>query len=411
MTLLTYLQFLLHPPIRILVGSDPTYKLPKTQLIPDVYYSPQVEGYPKDYFWIHTLMEGVGRILPVGTFNGHPDWFALINGNRSLNQVCFSSQGLLDFVISHIPATNKIISISYNDNFEWCGCDKCKGKVPSSLLIGFINNVARRYPSKQFSTLCYQQTQTPSIKPLPNVQVMLTTITVPKDKPIEFGDRGEAIEFRSDLAGWLALTKNILIWDYTCNFRHLLMPFPITRNIGRNIHWYNRMGVRQYLIQNNSGPGHEFSEMKSHIIEQMMYCPNQDPDKVMEAFGSSYFGKAWVYIKEYIELLEVEQRKGKWCLNWGSAEEFRDSFLSDANLSKHFMILLMALNQVKDNPIIALRVKTVRLQLDYVCIELGIRDRVEAFRSVCTELGSVTVNENNLTFKQYLINHEIYERP
>ncbi len=376
MTLLSYLS---RPSIRILIGSDPSFRLPKTTVIGDHYYSPQREGYPKDYFWIHTMM--AGRLLP--------------EDHQGI--ICFNDPDILAHILSEVSKikTDKIISLSYNDNFDWCKCAKCSSERPSDTLIRFVNAVAKTYPKQRFSTLCYQQTQlAPNIRPLPNVQVMLTTITIPKDQTIEFGTRNQP-EFRRDLKAWLKLTDNVLVWDYTCNFRHLLMPFPVLHVIGRNIQYYARLGVRQFLIQNNSGIGHEFSELKSNLIAEMMWNPCQDPDKLIESFGSGYYGKAWPYIKEYIALLEVEQRKGKWLINWSDVNEH--AYLSEANLLRYYAILFEAR---KTEP--SLRLDTVIAQLDYVTIELGHKDRIAPFRSTCERLGSVTVNQYNLGWKDYL---------
>lgn len=415
MTLLTFIQSLFRPNIRILICADDKTVMPGTTAIEDAYYSP---GPHYDFGtwvywdrqWIHTCLDG--RLLPKGTFKDHPDYFALVNGERNENQPCFGSPGLLQLVLNQVGQikTDKIISVSMGDTFMWCECEKCKGRKPSETLITFINTIARTYPDKKFSTLVYYQAQVPTIKPLPNVQIMLTTISVTKDEPIETGTRGEAIEFRRDLKAWRKLTSNIIIWDYTSNFRHLLMPYPVVNHIGKNIQYYAQLGVRDLIVQNNSGLGHEFTELKSHLIASMMNNPYQCPDRVINDFGSEYYGKAWRFIKEYIDLTHAEMEKARkaktpvhWFINWADPKCYRDSYLSDENIAKYCRILSQALSvDLTDKQI--LNVWTVWLQIYYVMIELGIADEthIKQFRWICEQLGKVTVNENHLSWEDYL---------
>jgi hypothetical protein len=352
--------------------------------------------------WCHTLQEGI--FMP--SFGDHPEYYALINGERSKLQPCLSNPDLLEYVSNQISQINtaKIIDISIGDNNAWCECDQCKKQAPSATLVNFLNRIASRYPDQKFSTLAYYQTQRPSIRPLPNIMVTLTTITVPKDEPIECGTRYEAIDFREDLRGWKKLTGNLCIWDYTCMFHHLLMPFPVTRNIAYNIRWCAKQGVKNFIVQNNSGIGHEFSELKSELIVAMMNNPKQNVHCIINRIGRSYYGKAWKYVKRYMNRLSRYQSKGRWITNWDRPQEFRDSFLSDVALEEYDEILGKAYVAVAGYIELSKRVRVVRLQVWYASIELGIAtdlDRMQ-FMEICSKLGDVTMNEEHLSYKDYL---------
>lgn len=376
-------DLILHKNIRIIIGQGEDYKTSKTNRINDFYYHP---AEPND--WIHTLQPD--RLLP-------KTWDM---------PICLNNQDTLAEVIRSVDQikTNKIISISQADNSHWCNCPQCEKEAPSETLIRFVNNIASRYPNKKFSTLAYFRTEEPpKTKPLPNVQVIITTIELPKDEAYKTSRRSDVVSWRKRLAGWRALTPNIVVWDYYSNFRHLLMPYPVLLSIGKNIRWFYRMGISNFIMQTNAGTGHEFSELKSHLISEMMWNPIRRPKTVIDSFLSTYYGPAAPEIRKYIYLLEKKQSGGYHLINWSDPKEFTNSFLSRENLADYKEILGHSLSCSQD-PAIRLRVETILLQVLYTLIELNQASEPESatFRRICERLGGVMVNENNLTYDKYL---------
>ena len=377
-------DLIFHKNIRIIIGQDENFRTPKTNLINDFYYHPSD---PND--WIHTLQ--AGRLLP-------DNW----------GHVCLNDPKTLDRVIESVEKikTDKIISISQPDSNDWCDCSTCSKERPSETLIRFVNQVAERFPQKRFSTLAYFKTEEPpTVNPIDNVQVIITTIEIPKDKPYRTSSRNDVVAWRRRLKKWLSLTKNIVVWDYYSNFRHLLMPYPVLLNIGKNIRWMYFSGVRNFIVQTNAGTGHEFSELKSHLVSEMLWNPMRDPEKAINSFLSTYYSQAAPYIRQYIDLLHKEQAGGKPLINWSDPAEFDKSFLSPKNLEKYSRILTEALNCTSSGDT-KMRVRTVFLQIWYTLIEMGLErsEDIDSFKLVCRSVGGVTVNEYNLTAEQYLKN-------
>jgi hypothetical protein len=241
--------------------------------------------------------------------------------------------------------TDKIISISQPDNNDWCNCEKCSGELPSETLIRFVNQVARTFPDRKFSTLAYFQTERPpQIKPLANVEVIITTIEIPKSEPYQTSNRADVVEWKRRLEGWLRLTRNVVVWDYYSNFRHPMMPYPVLLNIAPNLKWFHRIGIKDFIVQINEG---EFRELKEHLIGRILSYPFLPADFVINGFLRRFYGKAWKYIRQYIDLLHREQKKGKWLICFADPDEFRDSFLSDENLEKYQEILTHAVREVE----------------------------------------------------------------
>lgn len=389
--------------MHVIIGTYPNFKTDKTNLIWDFFYK-----LPAPDDWVHRLQ--MDRLMYQSFWLTHPSCFALVDGKRIPNQLCLSNLLTLD-TARVILRTNiaehpdyKYWSVSQGDNPEWCQCPECRKRSASDTLIAFVNAIAKEHIDKIISTLAYYDTEEPpSIKPLPNVQIMLTTIQLPKDKPIETSTRNDVVEWRRKLMGWMKLTQNILIWDYTCNFRHLLVPFPIIYQMCENLQWYAKLGIKNFIIQNNSGYGHEFSELKSYLISELMDNPNQNYHKLIDTFLNDYYGKAAKYIDQYIELMYEQIQAVDHIINWFDCKEYRNNLYRDGVLERADELIYEGWKAVLGDQLYRQRVEVVHLQILYTRIELGIAtdDQKSSFKCICGT-NTITVNENNLTAIEYM---------
>jgi len=136
----------------------------------------------------------------------------------------------------------------------------------------------------------------------------------------------------------------VVIWDYYSNFRYPMMPYPALLNIAPNLKWLKKIGIKDFIVQINEG---EFQELKEHLIGRTLTCPILPANFVINQFLRRFYGKAAPYIRQYIDLLHKEQKKGKWLICFADPSEFRDSFLSEVNLEKYQTILTRAVREVE----------------------------------------------------------------
>lgn len=163
-----------------------------------------------DGYYVHTF----NRLVPWETYFGpHPEYFAYMNGKRIIDQLCMSNPDVLQLVIDKLAVDmakqpdKKIWSVSQNDNFSYCQCDKCLEVIveegaPSGPLLRFVNKVASRFPDKTISTLAYQFSRSaPKVtKPADNVQIMLCTIELNRSKSIQIDPTSQS--FVKDISDW-----------------------------------------------------------------------------------------------------------------------------------------------------------------------------------------------------------------
>jgi hypothetical protein len=336
-----------------------------------------------DGYYVHTF----NRLVPWETYFGpHPEYFAYMNGKRIIDQLCMSNPDVLNLVIDKLSAEmakqpdKKIWSVSQNDNFSYCQCDKCLAVIaeegaPSGPLIRFVNKVAARFPDKTISTLAYQFSRSaPKVtKPADNVQIMLCTIELNRSKSIESDPSSQS--FVKDISDWGKLTQNIYLWDYTVDFANSVTPFPNLHVLQPNIQFLTKNGAYQHFQQTNTLKGNEMAELKAYMLARLLWNPDVNIDSVKNVFLEGYYADAAPFMRQYIDRLESELKKsGEWLDIYGSPVHHEKSFLSADNIAIYNQLFDQAEAAVANQPEILQRVKVSKLPVEYATMEIGKND-------------------------------------
>jgi hypothetical protein len=364
--------------IRIVNGefaNDPDYRDWMRLQIPDEFYG---TGY-----YVHTLQ----KLVPWQTyFASHPEYFALVDGKRVIDQPCLSRPEVFDIVVAKLreemaaQPDKKIWSVSQNDNATYCRCPECSKAIeeegsPAGPIIRFVNRVAALFPDKTISTLAYQYSRpAPRLtQPAPNVQVMLCTIELNRSRPIDNDTSSRS--FIRDIRDWSRICGNLYLWDYTVNFSHFVSPFPNLHVLQPNIQFFYRRGVRQHFQQTNTGPGHESSELKSYLLSRLLWNPDIDFNAAMNEFLNGYYGAAGPFVRRYIDALRgALERSGAGLDIYEPPAAHADDYLSAANVAAYNAIFDKAEAVAAGDAEILGRVKTARLPLMYAMLEIGKSD-------------------------------------
>ncbi|MFC4870734.1 DUF4838 domain-containing protein [Negadavirga shengliensis] len=384
-------------------------------------------------YWVHTFHT---LLDPMEYGESNPEYFSFYDGKRHSGlvpswdgksvqpeaQLCLSNPEVLEIVCENLKvAMDKkpealYWSVSQNDNVNYCQCEHCAaldaqyaayapeekmyathgGQYPAlgmGSLLTFVNKVAERFPDKIISTLAYQYTRVPpkGIVPRKNVNIMLCSIESTRNEPIETGD----LSFSSDLEGWGKLTDNILVWDYTIQFSHLLSPFPNLRTLQPNVQFLRKNRVSAVFEQGNIQSGGEFAELRAYLLAKLLWNPDVDIEKEMDGFLDAYYGKAARHVKQYINLLHDNNQgyTGRKLSIFGSPVKETDSYLTPELISEYNTIFDNAEKAVRKHPEQLDRVRSARLPVFYAMLEIMKDNQVSSPRPV----GSLQNGKAKLT--------------
>ena len=366
--------------------------------------------------WVHTF----NRLLPADVYGkDHPEYYSMINGKRqpgTHSQWCLTNPEVLEIVCQRLDSIfranpgYRMISISQNDgNGTYCQCPECKkveeeeGAV-SGNYIRFLNNIAARFPDKEFSTLAYLFTMQPpkKVKPLPNVNIMLCDIDCKREVPLTDNESGK--EFVKALEGWSAISDNIFIWDYVINFDGVVSPFPNFHCLQKNISLFKQHHATMLFEQNISQRGTDFLEMKAWMLARLMWNPNQDTDALMLQFMNVYYGKAAPYLYQYQKLLQgALLASGIPLWIYDSPITHKQGMLNEPLRKTYNELFDKAEEAVQEDTVLLNRVRLSRLPLQYSELEIArtnpnrdaevTRQQLELFEQRTREYGVVTLNE------------------
>ncbi|MDF2686360.1 MAG: beta-hexosaminidase precursor, partial [Clostridia bacterium] len=216
-------------------------------------------------------------------------------------------------------------SVSQNDWYGYCQCEKCKAideeeDSPAGSLIRFVNAVADavkdEFPDRYIDTLAYQYTRKPPqiTKPHDNVIIRLCSIECCFAHDFESctchqqDANGRAVSrngtFVADMKAWAKIAKNIYVWDYVVDFSHYFMPFPNLKVLQKNIIFFINHNVKGLFEQGCYTTEHgEMNELKAYVIAKLLWNPYYDIDIAINEFLTGYFGMAAAPIRKYLDIL------------------------------------------------------------------------------------------------------------
>ena len=384
-------------------------------------------------YYVHTLQ----RLVPWQThFAAHPEYFALMNGKRIIDQPCLSRPEVFDIAVAKLredmaaEPDRRIWSVSQNDNPSYCQCPECLAAIeeegsPAGPVLRFVNRVAALFPGKTISTLAYQYSRpAPRLtRPAPNVEVMLCTIELNRSLPI--AEDPSSASFVRDIEAWSRICGNLYLWDYTVNFSHHVSPFPNLHVLQPNIRFFVDHGVRKHFQQTNTGPGHETSELKAYLLARLLWNPRADVDAVTGDFLDGYYGKAGGIIGQYTRSLGAALRRSGAKLDiYEPPAAHAGDHLSAGDVASYNALFDRAEAAAAGDPSTLARVRTARLPLMYAMLETGKNDMfgprgfykekggrfvaeprmaelIDDFYERCRAGGVRTLNESGLTPEAY----------
>lgn len=392
-------------------------------------------GKPAWGAWVHTF----NSLVPPGVyFKDHPEYYALRNGKRIPTQLCLTNPDVLKITIDNLRrmmAANPgavYWSVSQNDNRQYCTCPKCRAidereGSPSGSIIDFVNKVADEFPDRMISTLAYEYSRKApkNLKPGNNVNIMLCSIEMRRDRPFAEADDNMSSSFVKDVKDWGKIASDIIVWDYVIQFSNLISPFPNLHVLQPNLKFFAENGVTAMFEQGNREVGGEFAELRPYLISKLMWNPYVDADSIINDFLTGYYGAGGTYIRKYIDDMRSALKASDKPLRiFGSPNEAASSFLSQTHIENYKKLFDQAELAVSDSAELLERVRIARLPLNFAVMEQAkkkfygeggvfvksgeqwivnpeIRSMIDPFVDLCIRQGVTRIKEWNVTPEAY----------
>ncbi|HOB85393.1 MAG TPA: DUF4838 domain-containing protein [Bacteroidales bacterium] len=385
--------------------------------------------------WVHTFNH---LVPPEIYFKEHPEYYALRDGRRIPTQLCLTNPEVLKITIQNLRkdmARNPEAlywSVSQNDNRNYCMCENCqaldkKEGSPSGSIIWFVNQVADQFPDKVISTLAYEYGRKAplTLRPRDNVNIMLCSIEMRRDRPFAEATDETSLAFVRDVRDWSKIAKDIIVWDYVIQFSNLISPFPNLHVLQPNLKFFVENGVTAMFEQGNREVGGEFAELRSYMISKLLWDPEADADAIMNDFLNGYYGAGGKFIRYYIdEMREAVLRSDRPLSIFGSPNAASVTYLTPPLIDRYTELFNQAESVVADSAVLLERVRIARLPLNFAILEQAkknftgdrgvfintgekwevrpqIRSMIDPFVDLCIRQGVTKVKEWNTTPEAY----------
>ncbi len=259
-------------------------------------------------------------------FEAHPEYFALHGGKRVPDQLCLTNPDVLRIVTEEVMdvlrssrydpnADLQIISITQDDNQNYCECDECKALDEANgshagTNLTFANAIADAvkaagYGNVAIDTFAYEYTRrTPAaVVPRDNVIVRLCSIECCFCHTLDDAKCAENREFMRDLSDWGKICDRIYIWDYTNNYFEYQCLYPDFGVLQRNAQIFYENGAKGLFEEGSSAKdmNTEFGELRGYLLARLMQNPYLDYDAEMRGFLNAFYGDGGEAVYRFLQ--------------------------------------------------------------------------------------------------------------
>lgn len=271
---------------------------------------------------------------------GNETIYALVNGKRHKEQLCFSSEEILkqtkEYIVDNFGDGSdgyKVrLMIMPADNNLVCTCPNCleAGNTPTyatPAVQDLIRRLAELFPNHCFFTSAYLSTLSPPKYQFPkNGGVFFSTMDLPKG--ISLNDQASIKNFMKQLDDWRNITPNIYLWDYGSNFDDYLTPLPMLLGLQAQLQSFKKEGVKGIFLNASGYDYSPFDDVKTFVSAALMMNVNADVEQLATAFFKKNYPESYKLLSDYFMGLEKQYfQKNKSYNMYGSIRENMRTYL------------------------------------------------------------------------------------
>ncbi|MCA9133232.1 MAG: DUF4838 domain-containing protein [Planctomycetales bacterium] len=267
------------------------------------------------------------------SFQEHPEWFALVDGQRQPPQVCTTHPQVIERMVEHVlQGKQQIMHISPSDGGGFCECERCRAlDVPGVLsndgktvqlsdrIFTYANEIARRVRQQNPDKGCGMFAYTFYNRPPLNIDKLESNLYLSFVYQSAAHRDPENLErWRQSVVGWQKLGAKMVVREGWGNHYYHDMHFLHHHQIIANLAEAHQRGfVAAY------GEGSKnFAAMAPNYwaLTRMMWDPARDPSTVMSDFYTAAYGpvasEMEAFFETYSDALDA---------NWGQRERHVDT--------------------------------------------------------------------------------------
>ena len=293
----------------------------------------RVEGLYDHFISLNGISHNSTKVIDVETYyNLHPKWFA----NEQGTQLSYNAHGdeiELELLVEEVTNKMKVVLITnpkqtmiaftQADNQDWdqsiaSRISYEKYGTDAAVVIQFMNRVREKidiwFSGSGASYkrdliiyfFAYLNTEKPPVKLEAGVYVPMDDSVVLREgvapwiAPLVANynqgfEHISNINYMETIKGWQALSTNSLLWTYSSNFNHYLVPFDSFDSMESIYNMAHETGAYLYFDQaqhNTTQPPTGWSKLKIYLNSKLAWNPMEDTNVLTDNFFTHYFGPA-----------------------------------------------------------------------------------------------------------------------
>lgn len=251
---------------------------------------------------------------PEASFDKHPEYYSLVNGERAKSQLCVSNPDVLRLAVGELKAyfrqhpSEPWVGLGPNDGAGFCECERCRALdggdydpfsgEPSMTdrYVWFFNQCLQglqdEFPDKKLCFYAYHVYMRPpvKVKPDPRIVPALAVIGLCRLHGPENPVCPEKSYWIWLAREWRKLLPEVYDRGYWYNLADPGFPFPLVSRLCKEIPLGRRLGIKGWRVETIC---HWASETPGlYLAAKLMWNPDADIDALLQDFYTRFFGPA-----------------------------------------------------------------------------------------------------------------------
>lgn len=265
------------------------------------------------------------------SFAEHPEYYALIDGERKKRQLCVSNpqvvKGAIETTRQYFRNNpdSPWIGMGPNDGRGFCQCDQCTAldagdwdpfaahMSMTDRYVWFFNQILEgisdEFPDKKICFYSYASYNRPPLKYEPNPRIVpaFAPISICRIHGLGNPICPEKDKYQRWLIGeWGKIIPDVYDRGYWFNLADPGLLFPMVHRVRTQIPISHDLGITGWRVETLA---HWGSEMPSlYIAAKLMWNHEADVDALMADFTKKYYGPAAEPMGEYFDLINAAVR-------------------------------------------------------------------------------------------------------